>query len=54
MFKNKEESGKPLHVSNIPIDLKNQFKAKCAIEGKSMQEKITDLIKEYCKGKRIL
>ena len=47
MSKHKDENGKPLHINNIPVKLKNEFKAKCAQEGKSMQNKIADLVKEF-------
>jgi hypothetical protein len=36
---------------DIPSDLKNQFKAKCALSGKDMTTVLSDLIKDYVEKK---
>lgn len=37
----------PMTVRDIPIDLRNQFKAKAILEGKTMQQKIVELMQGY-------
>lgn len=45
-----EETGQvssPMSVRDIPEQLRNQFKAKAILEGKTMQQKIIELMEEY-------
>lgn len=34
-------------IRNVPESLRREFKSKCASEGKSMQEKVIELIEKY-------
>lgn len=34
-------------IRNVPKALRQEFKAQCAREGKSMQEKVIELIEKY-------
>lgn len=39
-----------LIIRNIPVDVHRAFKAKCAMEGISQQDKVIELIENYLKG----
>ena len=38
-------------ITNIPLDLRQAFKARCVMQGKSMSEELIRLLREEC-GKR--
>lgn len=44
------ESKGALIIRNIPEDIRRAFKAKCAMEGISQQDKVIELIENYLKG----
>ena len=39
-----------LIIRNIPDDIRRAFKAKCAMDGKSQQQRVIELIEEDLKG----
>lgn len=39
-----------LYITNLPVDVKSQFKAHCARRGKTMTEMITEMMKEKVMG----
>ena len=42
-----------IFIEDFPQELQRQFKAQCALEGKSMKEKIADLMKDYLGKKQM-
>lgn len=44
------ESKGALIVRNIPEDIRRAFKAKCALDGKSQQQRVIELIEQDLKG----
>ena len=51
-----EESSNPVQKNNFPLPLSTMeikaFEGLCAIEGKSVKEKVAELIKNYIEEKR--
>jgi len=41
---NNGDTGKQIIIRNIPIELHREFKAICALEGKSLKDKIIELM----------
>jgi hypothetical protein len=39
-------------IRNVPEPLRREFKSCCATEGKSMQDKVIELISEFTKAQR--
>ena len=46
-LKMKDRTTKYMIIRGLPIMLHNRFKSKCAVQGKSMNAKVIQLIKEF-------
>jgi plasmid stability protein len=44
------DNNKSIIIRNVPESIRRAFKAKCAMDGKSQQQRILELIEEDLKG----
>jgi hypothetical protein len=47
-----DKRGVALHVSNIPVTLKQKFAAKCRREGKSQRNLLLSWVRNWVEGRR--
>jgi hypothetical protein len=48
--KKTREGNAPLLIWNVPIELKQKFKSKCARKGITMQEGLIQILRKSCKN----